>query len=126
MIDRLGWEAVQEVGGSVETLNLLTSRMGGLKHKGANEVGDGANHVLGLAILRGGIRTLHPQLHVAREKGGTRRGVIELPPVITLNTPDGATELSQHPCEELREGGKGVKTYDGGENSRGSERSYPR
>ena len=35
MIDRLGWEAVQEVGGSVETLNLLTSRMGGLKHKGA-------------------------------------------------------------------------------------------
>jgi hypothetical protein len=72
-----------------------------MKQEGANEVGDGANHVLGVAILRGGVRTQHLQLHTERKKEGTRRGVIKLPPVVTLNTAYGATELSQHPCEEV-------------------------
>jgi hypothetical protein len=59
MTSRLGGEAVQKVGDtdSVESLNLVTSRKGGLKQEGANEVGDGANHALNLSIPRRGIRT---------------------------------------------------------------------
>lgn len=62
-------------------------------------VGDGVNHGLDLAVLRGGVGTGHPQLHATREEEGTRCGVVELLSVVTLNSPDGATELSQHPCE---------------------------
>jgi hypothetical protein len=104
MTSRLGGEAVQKVGDtdSVESLNLVTSRKGGLKQEGANEVGDGANHALSLSIPRRVIRTQHLLLHAAREKEGTRHGVIELLPVVTLHTSDGATELSQHPHEEVR------------------------
>jgi hypothetical protein len=82
------------------------------------------NHGLGLAVLRGGVGTGHPQLHATREEEGTRCGVVELPPVVTLNSPDGATELSQHPSEEVRGWGR-CQTYKGGEKSRGSERSHP-
>ena len=126
MTSRLTGEANPEVGGSVsvETPILVTSRKGGLKQEGANEVGDSAIHALGLPVLSGGVRTRHPQLHVVQDKEGTRRGVIELPLIVTLNTPDGATELSQHPSEEVRGWGR-CQTYKGGEKSRGSERSHP-
>lgn len=55
----------------MESLNPVTSRKGGLKQEGANEVGDGANHALSLSVLRRGIRTQRQLLHVAREKEGT-------------------------------------------------------
>jgi hypothetical protein len=42
----------------VEALGPVTSRKGGLKQKGANDVGDGASHALGLAIHRRDVRTL--------------------------------------------------------------------
>jgi hypothetical protein len=64
----LGGETIQEVGGSVETLSSVTSMKGGLKQEDANEVGDDANHALDLAVLRGGVRTRHSQLHAARDK----------------------------------------------------------
>jgi hypothetical protein len=60
------------------------------------------NHALALVVLTGGVRTRHPQLHAAREEEGTRRGVIKLPPIIALNTSNGATELSQRRREEVR------------------------
>jgi hypothetical protein len=43
------------------------------------------------------------------EKDGTILVVIELPLVVTLNIPDSATELSQHPCEKVRYDGEGVR-----------------
>jgi hypothetical protein len=43
------------------------------------------------------------------EEEVTRPGVLELPPVVTLNTPNGATELSGNPSEEVTERGKRVK-----------------
>jgi hypothetical protein len=65
-----------------------------------NEVGDDGNHALDLAIMGRGVRTWHSQLDATREKEGTRHIVIELWPIVTPNTSDDATELSQHPCEE--------------------------
>jgi hypothetical protein len=35
--------------------------------------------------------------------------VIELAPVVTLDIPDGATELSGYPSEEVRKGGISVQ-----------------
>ena len=43
-----------------------------------------------------------------RKEEGAGRGVIELPSIITLNTPNGATKLRGHESEEVREGGEGV------------------
>jgi hypothetical protein len=45
----------------------------------------------------------------AREEEVTGRIVIELTPVVTLDAPDGATELSRDPGEEVRQGGKSVR-----------------
>jgi hypothetical protein len=45
----------------------------------------------------------------AREEKITGRIVIELAVVDTLDAPDGATELSGDPSEEVRQGGKSVR-----------------
>ena len=50
----------------MEALSPVTSRKEGMKQEGANEVGDGVNRAIGLAVLRGGVRTRHPQSHTAR------------------------------------------------------------
>jgi hypothetical protein len=42
------------------------------------------------------------------EKEGARHRVIKLSSIITLNSPDGVTKLSQHPCKEVRKTSEGV------------------
>ena len=54
-----GRKAVEQVGGSVETLSPETGRQRGLDQKGAHDVVRCANHPLSLAVLRRGIRTRH-------------------------------------------------------------------
>jgi hypothetical protein len=56
-----------------------------LEKEATQHVGGGANHALGLAILRGGVRLRHPQLHIAGDKEGARHGVIKLPSIVALN-----------------------------------------
>ena len=77
-----------------------------LDQKGAHDVVRRANHPLSLAVLRRGIQTRHTQLNTPREEGGTGGGVIELPPVVTLDGLNGEAELSGHPGKEVEEGGK--------------------
>jgi hypothetical protein len=48
-------------------------------------------------------------VEAAREEKVTGRIVIELAPVVTLDTPDGAIELSGYPSEEVRQGGISVR-----------------
>jgi hypothetical protein len=55
------------------------------------------------------VRARHPKLHTVGEKEGTRRGVIKLLSIITLNSPYGATELSRHLGKEVRKTWKDVK-----------------
>ena len=53
----------------------------------------------------------HPytQLNTPREKEGTGGGVIELPPVVTLDGLNGQAELSGHPGKEVEESGEGLR-----------------
>ena len=37
---------------------------------------------------------------------GTGRGVVKLPPVVTLDSPDGASKLSGNPSEKVEESQK--------------------
>ena len=82
---------------------------GSLDQKGAHDVVRRANHPLSLAVLRRGIRTRHTHLNTSREEEGTRGGVIELTPVVTLDGLNGEAELSGHPGKEVKEGGEGLR-----------------
>jgi hypothetical protein len=93
-----GWarsrrETIEEVGRGVEGLILETRREVRLE-KSADGVVGRADHALSLAVLGGGIRARHPQLHPVGEKEVTGGGVIELSTVVTLNDLNGEAELS--------------------------------
>ena len=60
----------------------------------------------------------HAQLNTPRKKERTGGGVIELPPVVTLDDLNGEAELSGHPGKEVKEGGKGLRL--------GAQRNSPR
>ena len=79
-----------------------------LDQKGAHDVVRRANHPLSLAVLRRGILTRHTQLNTPREEEGTG-GVIELTPVVTLNSLNGEAELSGHPGKEVEEGRESLR-----------------
>jgi hypothetical protein len=53
--------------------------------KSADGVVGRTDHALSLAVLGGGIRARHPQLHPVGEKEVAGGGVIELPTIVTLN-----------------------------------------
>ena len=89
----------------------------GLDQKGAHDVVRRANHPLSLAVLRRCIRTRHTQLNTPRQEERPVGGVIELPPVVTLDGLNGEAELSGHPDKEV-EGGEGLRL--------GAQRESPR
>ena len=112
-----GRKAVEQVGGGVEALSPEARGQRGLDQKGAHDVVRRANHPLSLAVLRRGIRTRHTQLNTPREEERTGGGVVELPPVVTLDGLNGEAELSGHPGKEV-EGGEGLRL--------GAQRKRPR
>lgn len=77
-----------------------------LEENSADGVVGRADRALSLAVLGGGIRARHPQLHPVGEKEVTGGGVIELPTIVTLNGLNGEAKLSGHPSEEVAEGEK--------------------
>jgi len=89
-----------------------------LDQNGAHDVVRRANHPLSLAVLRRGIRTRHTQLNTPREEERTGGGVVELPPVVTLDGLNGEAELRGHPGKEVEEGGEGLRL--------GAQRKRPR
>ena len=113
-----GWKAVEQVSGGVEALSAEARRQRSLDQKGAHDVVRRANHPLTLAVLRRGIRTRHAQLNTPRQEEGPGGGVIELPPVVTLDDLNGEAELSGHPGKEVEEGGEGLRL--------GAQRESPR
>ena len=102
-------KAVKKVSGGVQALGPEASRKRGLKEKSTHGVVGGANHVLSLAVLRGGIRARHPQLDTVREKEGTGGGVIELLTVVTLDSLDGEAKLCGHPSEKVDKRGESIR-----------------
>ena len=112
-----GRKAVEQVGGGVEALSPEARGQGSLDQKGAHDVIRRANHPLSLVVLRG-IRTRHTQLNTPREEERTGGGVVELPPVVTLDGLNGEAELSGHLGKEVEEGGEGLRL--------GAQRESPR
>ena len=94
--DRLRGEAVQQVCGSVETFRPVAPGKGSLDQQGANNVINGANNTLSFTILRRSVRTRHPQCSALGEKEEPTRGVVKLPPIVTLDGLDRAAELSSN------------------------------
>jgi hypothetical protein len=113
-----GRETVKQVGGGVEALSPEARGQRGLDQEGAHDVVRRANHPLSLAVLRRGIRTRHTQLNTPRQEEGPGGGVIELPPVVTLDGLNCEAELSGHPGKEVEEGGEGLRL--------GAQRKSPR
>ena len=92
----------------MESFSTVADWKGGLEQQGAHDIVGGTNHALDLAVLGGGVGTRHPELDTVRKEEGAGRGVIELPSIITLNTPNGATKLRGYVSGKVREGGEGV------------------
>ena len=90
----------------MKSLDPEAGRKGGLDQEGANDVVRGAKHALSLAVLSGSVRARHAQLNTVRKEEEARRRVIELPPVVALDSLDGAPKLSRNPSEEMRNRGK--------------------
>jgi hypothetical protein len=107
--NRLGWQAVEKVGGSGEGLSPVVRRKGSLKEQGARDIVRCAYHALSPTILRRRVGTRHTVVDATREEESTGRIVIELAVIVTLDASDGATELSGDPSEEMRQGGKSVQ-----------------
>jgi hypothetical protein len=89
-----GRKVVEQVGGGVETLRLY-------------DIVRGAIHPLNLAVLARSVWTRHAELNTPREKGAGGV-IIELTPVVALDSLDGETELSGHLGKEVEEGGKSL------------------
>jgi hypothetical protein len=104
-----GRKAVKKVGGGVQALSPEASRKRSLKQESAHGVVCGANHPLGLAILRGGVWARHAELNTVREEEISGGGVIKLATIVTLDGLDGETELSRHPSKEVEERGKRIR-----------------
>ena len=73
-----GRKAVEQVGGSMESLSPEARRQGGLDQKSAQDIIRGAQHPLSLAVLWRDIRTRHAQLNTPREEERAGGVVIEL------------------------------------------------
>jgi hypothetical protein len=56
------WKTVQQVGGSVKTLNPITPQKGSLDKQFADDIINSANNAFGFTMLRGRVRTRHPEL----------------------------------------------------------------
>jgi hypothetical protein len=54
-------------------------------------------------------RGTNMEVDAAREEKVTGRIVTEFMSVVTLDTPDGATELNGYPSEEVRQGGISIR-----------------
>jgi hypothetical protein len=85
------------------------SRKGSLKEQRVHGIVHCANHALSPTVLRRRVGARHTEVDAAREKKVMGRIVIELAPVVTLDNPDGAAELSGDPSEEVRQGGISVR-----------------
>ena len=124
--NRLGEEAVERIGSSTQPLSLVAGCKGGLEKQGTHDVVRGADHAFSPAVLIRGIGARHRQLNVVGEKEGMGRGVVKLPPVVTLDSPNGASRLNGNPSEEVRKGGGTYHTSNAREKSISNESSNPK
>jgi hypothetical protein len=76
--NRLGGQAVEEVGGSGQGLSPVVSKKGGLKKQRAHDIVHCVNHALSPTVLRGRVGARHTKVDTVGEKEVTGRIVIKL------------------------------------------------
>jgi hypothetical protein len=89
----LGGEAVEQIGSSGQPLSLVVGEKGGLKQQGAHDVVHVVNRVQPCHSEKK-YRGTTSSTGVVGEEEGTRRGVVKLSPVVTLNSSDNASKQS--------------------------------
>jgi hypothetical protein len=76
-----------------------------------NNIVGGAQHTLSpsFTILRRGVWTGHPEVHAMSKEELPQEGVVELTPIVALDTLNLAAELSANKREELGDSRKSVR-----------------
>jgi hypothetical protein len=92
----------------VKPFSPKTPENGGLDKQRTDDIVNGANDVFGFTILRGRVRTRHPELCSFRQKKGPGGRVVKLTPVVTLGGLDGAAELSSNISKKVGQCSEGV------------------
>ena len=97
------------MGGSGKGISPIGGGHGSLEEQGAGDIVGGTNNALGFAILLRGIGARHTERNTFSKKESTRRRVGKLTTVVTLHRFDGATKLSEHIGEKIREDRESVR-----------------
>jgi hypothetical protein len=80
----------------VKPFSPIAPEKGSLNKQHADDIINGANDVFDFTILRGRVRTRHPELCPFRQKKGPGGRVVKLTPVVALDGLDSAAELSSN------------------------------
>ena len=80
-----------------------------MEQQGANDIIGSANNTLSFTVLRRSVGACHAEMDSMglEERAGSE--IIELAPVVTLNSLDGGTKLRAYVGEKNRQSRKGVR-----------------
>jgi hypothetical protein len=93
----------------VKPFSPIAPGKGSLDKQHADDIVNGANDAFGFTILRGRVRTRHPELCPFRQKKGLGGRVVKLTPVVASYGLDGAAELSSNISKEVGQCSQGVR-----------------
>jgi hypothetical protein len=100
---------VQQVCGGVETLYPILWWHGSFKQQSMNNVVGGAQHTLSFTILRTDVLAGHSEVHAMSKEKLPRGGVVELTPIVALDTLNRVVKMSVDKRKELGDSPKGVR-----------------
>jgi hypothetical protein len=92
----------------VKLFSPIAFRKESLNKQRTNNIVNGANDTFFFTIMRGRVRTRHPELCPFRQKGPGGR-VVKLTSVVTLDGFDGTVELSSNISKEVGQCSEGVR-----------------
>jgi hypothetical protein len=93
----------------VKRFSPIARGKGSLDKQRVDDIVNGANDAFGFAILRGRVRTRHPELCPFRQKKGPGGRVVKLTSIVKLDGLDGAVKLSSNINKEVGQCSEGVR-----------------
>jgi hypothetical protein len=102
-------KTVQYVCGGVKSFSQITPGKGSMDMQCTDDIVNRANNTFDFTILRGRVRTRHPEMCPFGQKEGPGGRVVKLTPVVTLDGVDGAAELSSNISKEVGQCSEGVR-----------------
>jgi hypothetical protein len=95
--------------GCVKSLNPIGRRHTSLKQHGASSIIDGADHALSFTVLRRSVWAGQAQVYAIGEEEGARAGVIQLTPIVALDSFHRDAKLRAHIGKEVCQCGECVR-----------------